>query len=55
MTPEPSDLTKKDDEPALVNDPVLGVDWGSNIDPGPGLDPREIKQRRDPDGRRMAV
>ena len=23
-------------------DPGLGVDWGSNIDPGPGPDPRRI-------------
>ncbi len=24
-------------------EPGLGVDWGSNIDPGPGRDPRAIE------------
>jgi len=55
MTPEESDLTKKDDKADPVNAPNLGVDWGSNIDPGPGPDPRAIKPRRDQDGRHMAV
>jgi hypothetical protein len=55
MTPEEKpdkpELTKNDPE----TDPSLGVDWGSNIDPGPGPDPRVIKPRGDSDERRIAV
>jgi hypothetical protein len=36
-------------------EPGLGVDWGSNIDPGPGPDPRAIEPGGRPPGRQMAV
>jgi hypothetical protein len=35
--------------------PALGVDWGSNIDPGPGPDPRVIPRDARAAGRSMAV
>jgi hypothetical protein len=36
-------------------DPGLGVDWGSNIDPGPGIDPCSFDPTGGSDGGSMAV
>jgi hypothetical protein len=41
--------------PAPGNGPGLGVDWGSNIDPGPGPDPRVIQPDGRTPGRSMAA
>ena len=64
MTPEepalpndPADPRKTPASTATEPDPSpgLGVDWGSNIDPGPGPDPRVIEPSGRPPSRDMAV
>ena len=42
-------------EDANVIYPGLGVDWGSNIDPGPGPDPGRVDPGGVSDGGNMAV
>jgi hypothetical protein len=37
------------------DEPGLGVDWGSNIEPGPGPDPGAVEPRRGSDGGYRAV
>jgi hypothetical protein len=39
----------------IDNPPGLGVDWGSNIDPGPGPDPRTVSPDAPKLGRHMAA